>query len=102
MPGIYPFTPRLTRNAPSPPARPRWRLRPLQASRTHGRRLRAVATYPQTRPRLVPAPGREQGKLSMIDILVLYYSRSGATAELARQACRGVESVAGAAAKLRT
>jgi NAD(P)H dehydrogenase (quinone) len=38
----------------------------------------------------------------MIDILVLYYSRNGATAELARQTCRGVESVAGAAAKLRT
>jgi NAD(P)H dehydrogenase (quinone) len=38
----------------------------------------------------------------MTEILVLYYSRSGATAELARQACRGVESVAGAAAKLRT
>jgi NAD(P)H dehydrogenase (quinone) len=38
----------------------------------------------------------------MTDILVLYYSRNGATAELARQACRGVESVAGAAAKLRT
>jgi NAD(P)H dehydrogenase (quinone) len=36
------------------------------------------------------------------EILVLYYSRSGATAELARQACRGIESVPGAAAKLRT
>lgn len=38
----------------------------------------------------------------MTEILVLYYSRNGATAELARQACRGVESVAGATAKLRT
>ena len=38
----------------------------------------------------------------MLEILVLYYSRNGATAELARQACRGVESVAGAAARLRT
>ena len=38
----------------------------------------------------------------MAEILVLYYSRSGATAELARQACRGVESVAGASARLRT
>jgi NAD(P)H dehydrogenase (quinone) len=38
----------------------------------------------------------------MSEILVLYYSRNGATAELARQVCRGVESVAGAAAKLRT
>ncbi len=38
----------------------------------------------------------------MSEILVLYYSRSGATAELARQACRGIESVPGARAKLRT
>jgi NAD(P)H dehydrogenase (quinone) len=36
------------------------------------------------------------------EILVLYYSRGGATAELARQVCRGVESVAGASARLRT
>jgi NAD(P)H dehydrogenase (quinone) len=38
----------------------------------------------------------------MAEILVLYYSRSGATAELARQVCRGVESIAGATARLRT
>jgi NAD(P)H dehydrogenase (quinone) len=38
----------------------------------------------------------------MAEVLVLYYSRSGATAELARQVCRGVEAVAGAAARLRT
>jgi NAD(P)H dehydrogenase (quinone) len=37
----------------------------------------------------------------MPDILVLYYSRHGATAELARQVARGVEA-AGAAARLRT
>jgi NAD(P)H dehydrogenase (quinone) len=36
------------------------------------------------------------------EILVLFYSRKGATAELARQVCRGVESVAGARARLRT
>ena len=35
-------------------------------------------------------------------VLVLFYSRHGATAELARQACRGIESVAGAEAILRT
>ena len=35
-------------------------------------------------------------------VLVLFYSRHGATAELARQACRGIESVAGAEAVLRT
>ncbi|MCJ7558511.1 MAG: NAD(P)H:quinone oxidoreductase [Gammaproteobacteria bacterium] len=35
------------------------------------------------------------------EILVLYYSRHGTTAELARQVCRGVESVSGASARLR-
>ena len=38
----------------------------------------------------------------MTEILVLFYSRKGSTAELARQVCRGVESVAGARARLRT
>ncbi len=38
----------------------------------------------------------------MTQILVLYYSRGGATAELARHVCRGVESVGGAGARLRT
>jgi NAD(P)H dehydrogenase (quinone) len=38
----------------------------------------------------------------MTEILVVYYSRKGSTAELARQVCRGIESVPGAAAKLRT
>jgi NAD(P)H dehydrogenase (quinone) len=38
----------------------------------------------------------------MAQILVVYYSRNGGTAELARQACRGIESVAGASATLRT
>jgi NAD(P)H dehydrogenase (quinone) len=38
----------------------------------------------------------------MTEILVLYYSRKGATAALAQQVCRGVESVAGVTARLRT
>jgi len=38
----------------------------------------------------------------MIEVLVIYYSRDGATAALARQACRGIESIAGASATLRT
>lgn len=38
----------------------------------------------------------------MAEILVLFYSRQGSTAELARQVCRGVESVNGARARLRT
>ena len=38
----------------------------------------------------------------MGDILVLYYSRNGATEALARCVCDGVDSVAGMAARLRT
>jgi len=38
----------------------------------------------------------------MSDVLVLYYSRHGSTAALARQLCRGVETVAGMRARLRT
>jgi NAD(P)H dehydrogenase (quinone) len=38
----------------------------------------------------------------MSDILVLYYSRQGSTAALARQICRGVEGIAGMRARLRT
>lgn len=37
----------------------------------------------------------------MPEVLVLYYSRNGSTAELARQVCRGIEGVAGVGAKLR-
>jgi NAD(P)H dehydrogenase (quinone) len=38
----------------------------------------------------------------MTEILIVYYTRHGATAELARHAARGVESVPGCTAKLRT
>ncbi len=38
----------------------------------------------------------------MAEVLVLYYSRNGSTAELARHVTRGVESVAGARARVRT
>ena len=38
----------------------------------------------------------------MNEILVLYYSRQGSTAALARQVCGGVESVPGMQARLRT
>jgi NAD(P)H dehydrogenase (quinone) len=38
----------------------------------------------------------------MNEVLVLFYSRQGSTAELARQVSRGVESVTGAGARLRT
>ena len=39
---------------------------------------------------------------SMRDILVLYYSRHGGTAALAREVCRGIEQVSGMKARLRT
>ena len=38
----------------------------------------------------------------MTEVLVLYFSRYGATAALARDICRGIDSVQGAAARLRT
>ena len=38
----------------------------------------------------------------MADILVLYYSRHGATEALAREVCHGIDAVAGMAARLRT
>jgi NAD(P)H dehydrogenase (quinone) len=38
----------------------------------------------------------------MARILVLFYSRNGATLELARQVCRGIDSAPGATAVLRT
>jgi NAD(P)H dehydrogenase (quinone) len=38
----------------------------------------------------------------MHEVLVLYYSRYGATAEMARHIARGIEQVAGAQARLRT
>ncbi len=41
-------------------------------------------------------------KQSMADILVLYYSNSGSVRELARHIARGVDSVAGMSARVRT
>ena len=41
-------------------------------------------------------------KAPLIEILVLFYSRNGGTAQIARQVCRGVESVPGVRARLRT
>lgn len=38
----------------------------------------------------------------MIEVLVLFYSRKGSTAELARQVCRGIDAVPGARSRLRT
>ncbi|MDJ0906542.1 MAG: NAD(P)H:quinone oxidoreductase [Woeseiaceae bacterium] len=38
----------------------------------------------------------------MSEILVLYFSRAGSTEQLAREVCRGVDAVAGMAARLRT
>ena len=38
----------------------------------------------------------------MADVLVLYYSRNGATEALAREVCKGVDAVDGMSARLRT
>ena len=38
----------------------------------------------------------------MIEVLVLYYSRHGATAQLAREIAQGVDSVKGVSARIRT
>jgi NAD(P)H dehydrogenase (quinone) len=62
------------------------------------------------RPQAVRCAGAAQtadialfpGRLPMNEILVLYYSRQGSTAELARQVSRGVEAVPGMQARLRT
>ncbi len=39
---------------------------------------------------------------TIVEILVLYYSRNGATEALAREVCKGVDAVAGCSARLRT
>jgi NAD(P)H dehydrogenase (quinone) len=61
-----------------------------------------VALLPQEQRRARVRRLGLQGFARVAEILVLFYSRKGATAELARQVCRGVESVAGARARLRT
>jgi NAD(P)H dehydrogenase (quinone) len=45
---------------------------------------------------------RFQEFVRVTEILVLFYSRKGSTAELARHVCRGIESVPSAQARLRT
>lgn len=62
------------------------------------------STHSNEHPRDAPIvsqiiPGRFT---DVAEILVVFYSRKGSTAELARQICRGIESVSGAHAKLRT
>jgi len=66
-----------------------------------------VATYPGTpgAPAGIYARAQLDAALEealMTEILVVYYSRSGSTAELARQVCRGIDSVPGVSSKLRT
>lgn len=57
-----------------------------------------MATYfetPTARTRMGTAPRLRVATWEgfMTEVLVLYYSRKGSTAELARQVCRGIESV---------
>src|ERR1044072_4068758 len=61
-----------------------------------------VALLPQEQRRARVRRVAFQGFARVPEILVLFYSRKGATAELARQVCRGGESVAGASARWRT
>lgn len=63
-----------------------------------------MATYLETRTQHTPLPRLRVATWEgfMTEILVLYYSRKGSTAELARHVCRGIEGVPGASAKLRT
>src|ERR1044071_5935458 len=61
-----------------------------------------VALLPQERHRARVRRMAFQDFARVPEILVLFYSRKGATAELARQVCRGVESVSDARARLRT
>ena len=66
-----------------------------------------MATYfdtPATRARAGALPRLRVATWEgfMTEILVVYYSRKGSTAELARQVCRGIDGVPGAIAKLRT
>jgi len=48
------------------------------------------------------SPSPPLARLPMADILVLYYSRGGSVARLARQVARGIGEVEGMAARLRT
>ena len=66
-----------------------------------------VATYRESqlklaRTHLIPRPDMALEEWLMTEVLVIYYSRNGSTAELARQICRGIESVPSVTAKLRT
>src|SRR5690606_29051188 len=65
----------------------------------HSRSLSRVAFVPHEHALEHIFPGESS---RMTEILVLFYSRKGSTAELARHVCRGVESVEGARARLRT
>ncbi|MDX3930769.1 MAG: NAD(P)H:quinone oxidoreductase [Stenotrophomonas sp.] len=50
---------------------------------------------------ILASPGRESGSM-MGEILVLYYSRGGSVARLARQIARGIGEVPGMAARVRS
>jgi NAD(P)H dehydrogenase (quinone) len=63
--------------------------------------LHVAEGYPMDRPAVV-APTSSAYPVAMPDILVLYYSRGGSVARLARQVARGVGEVAGMQARLRT
>ncbi len=53
-------------------------------------------------PMTLARPPPDADMTGAAEILVVYYSRNGSTARLARQVCRGIESVAGARSRLRS
>ena len=55
-----------------------------------------------TRRIAILVPSRRENVATMGEILVLYYSRGGSVARLARQIARGIGEVPGMAARLRT
>src|SRR5438477_6412728 len=54
------------------------------------------------RPLLSPAPASTQPLSPMPEILIVYYSRHGSVAQLARHIARGVEEIAGMQARVRS
>ena len=61
-----------------------------------------VAFHPQRAGNPSPATPVFPEFERVTEILVVFYSRKGSTAELARQVCRGIDAVPGARSRLRT
>src|SRR5262249_30386198 len=82
------------------PSCPSPALREKVPEADEGNRATAIRACPY--PALSRTRERRNAKAKMSEILVLYYSRNGKTAQLARLVARGVEEVAGMRARLRS